>query len=124
MKCVICGHFYSIKGDDCILSPLLISIHVLLIIALTFAIFRCLSNWRKKNDEIHKANVAAELNNLENQLRKDTSSLGLDDSIISFDGPDGKKKVRAKRVIGGIDYLNDVDDLGNVVFGKNEVKIK
>jgi hypothetical protein len=50
---------------------------------------------------------------------------GLDDSVISFEGPGGVKKTKAKRYIGGLDYMNDIDNNGDIIGGgKREVRIK
>ena len=59
-----------------------------------------------------KSTVAKELNDLDSQLEKKTE--GMDDSVISYEDVDGKKKTRPNRVIGGIDYMYDIDDEGNV----------
>ena len=81
--------------------------------------FICLLNWKARTESKSKAKIAKELSDLDKELEKKTE--GLDDSVISYDGPDGKKKTRPNRFIGGIDYMHDIDDEGNI---RNDVKSK
>jgi len=66
-----------------------------------------------------KKGIEKELSDFDPQPEKKTE--GLDDSVVSYEGPDGKKKTKPNRFIGGIDYMHDIDDEGNV---RGEAKSK
>lgn len=88
-------------------------------VCLLSLIFICLLNWRARSEARIKAKVEKEIVGLDQELEKKTE--GLDDSVISYEDSDGKKKTKPNRFIGGIDYMYDIDDEGNV---RKEVKSK
>lgn len=95
-----------------------------LALILVFGAYYCAVNWKLRTDAKNKAEIAMELNKMEEEMQRE-APVGLDDSVISFQGPDGKKKTRHKRIVGGIDYMYDIDSSGNYIGSKrSEVGIK
>ena len=94
---------------------------------LIFGGYFCVINWRARAEAKNKAQIEAELVEYEREMKARQGNVrGFDDSVTYVrDKKTGKSKTRTKRVIGGIDYLSEIDNFGNIIgMKKKEVSLR
>lgn len=101
-NCTVCNNFRFYQYGECRISIASILLHITAVVIIVVSIWLLLANWKKLQDIKGEMVVEAEIQKIDKDLNNNT----LDDSVLSkhssFDA-------------SGLDYMEDVDDEGNLV---------
>lgn len=114
-KCIICNNFRFFKEGRCQISLGSILIHITAVCIIVISIWLLITNWKKLQDIQGEIEVEAEIQKMDKDLNKNTLDNTLDDSTLT-----NKTGVDTS----GLDYMEDVDDEGNVKRKNSGVVVK